>query len=121
MANPRQDEKPANPAGQDAARKATEEATRTARTIADVGEHAARVSADTLQRNAETAKQVWQSASDMATKLTERSADQLAPRIRPVRRRGAAGRATVVAQFRRHHAVERGSFSGRAKHLARVV
>jgi phasin family protein len=78
MANPRQDEKPANPAGQDATRRATEEATRTARTIADAGEHAARAGADTMQRNAETVKQVWQSASDMATKLTERSADQLA-------------------------------------------
>jgi phasin family protein len=78
MANPRQDEKPAAQAGQDAARKATEEATRTARTIADAGEHAARAGADTMQRNAETVKQAWQSASDMATKLTERSADQLA-------------------------------------------
>ncbi|MGP0094206.1 MAG: phasin family protein [Xanthobacteraceae bacterium] len=78
MANPRQDERPANSAGQDATRRTTEEATRTARTVADIGEHAARASADSIQRNAEAAQQTWQSASDMAARLTERSADQLA-------------------------------------------
>jgi phasin family protein len=78
MANPRQDERPANPAGHDATRKTSEEAARAARTIADAGEHAARASADTIQRNAEAAQQAWQTASDMATKLTGRSADQLA-------------------------------------------
>jgi hypothetical protein len=78
MADPLQDKKPANLTGYDASLKVTEEAPRTAPTMAESSENAARVSTDTIKRDAETVQQAWQAASDLATKLAERSADQFA-------------------------------------------
>lgn len=80
MASPRPDDKahPSSEPAQEAARRMTEETTRTARATADASERAARASAELFQHNTESMQRAWQAGIEAAARLTERSAAQFA-------------------------------------------
>src|SRR5262245_44702195 len=63
-------------AGQEAARRMSDQMAQTTRTMADAGERTARMGAELMQRNSENMRTAMQSGTELATKLTERSLDQ---------------------------------------------
>ena len=78
MAN-RNDNEPTNQAAE-AGRKASDEATRTARAVTDeaaeAGEQALRAGTDIVRRSAETTQEAWTSGLDRATQSFQRMTDQ---------------------------------------------
>jgi hypothetical protein len=59
----------------EATRKTAEQASQTARTMADAGERAARASAQTMHQTAESVSDAWREGAETASRIAERSLD----------------------------------------------